>query len=76
MDNHPLLSFPYVADAPWPDGSDNRFEQGALLVRPCPITVTMDELINAAICIDTTTGKRAELCLIGFPSLQRMNFDD
>ena len=44
---HPLLSFPYVMDAPWPDGSDNRFERGAFFSQYLPVVVTMDELIAA-----------------------------
>lgn len=45
---HPLLSYPYVKDAPWPDGSDNRFEMGVCYMRAFPHIVTREELLVAA----------------------------
>lgn len=44
---HPLLSFPYIKDASWPDGSDNRFEQGMFYSSALPFSVTKEELLAA-----------------------------
>jgi len=44
---HPLLAYPYVKDAPWPDGSDSRFYPGQFFNSPINIVVTMEELMQA-----------------------------
>ncbi len=43
---HPLLSFPYVKDAPWPDGSDNRFEQGVKYCFGVPFVFTREDFTS------------------------------